>query len=244
MGQVEDDVLHCFKHGGGVPYDRFPRFHDVMAEDSGQTVLPVLTSHILPLVPGLVGRLVQGIRALDVACGRGLALLQMAERYPASRFTGMDFSGEAIAYAEVEAKQRGVDNVRFEVRDLGTFDRDAERAAYDLVTVFDGIHDQGRPLNMLKGIARTLRDDGVLLVQDIRGSGSHNGDREHPAGTLLYALSTMHCMTVSLAQGGEGLGTMWGEPMTRKYLHDAGFNTVATHTLAHDFQNNFYVVRK
>ena len=67
---------------------------------------------------------------------------------------------------------------------------------------------------------------------------------DHPLGTFLYTVSCMHCMTVSLAQGGEGLGAMWGEEKTREYLTRAGFRSIEKHELAHDIQNNWYVVRK
>src|SRR6185436_7432100 len=103
LGSVEDEIVECFKKGGGVPYARFPRFHEVMAEDSGQSVLSSLESHILPLVPGLAERLKSGIAMLDVGCGRGRILQKLAETYPASRFVGMDFSEEAIAYARAQA---------------------------------------------------------------------------------------------------------------------------------------------
>jgi len=96
LGRMEDEILACFREGGGVPYERFHRFHEVMAEDSGQTVLPVLFDAILPLVPELPGRLERGIRVLDAGCGRGLALVMMAERYPASDFTGYDLAEEAV----------------------------------------------------------------------------------------------------------------------------------------------------
>jgi hypothetical protein len=69
----------------------------------------------------------------------------------------------------------------------------------------------------------------------------HN--REHPIGSLLYTISCMHCMTVSLAQGGDGLGAMWGKEMAVRYLQDAGFHSVEVHELAHDFQNYYYVCR-
>ncbi|HEX6994518.1 MAG TPA: class I SAM-dependent methyltransferase [Gammaproteobacteria bacterium] len=242
LASVETDIVECFRNGGGVPYEKYPRFHEVMAEDSGQSVLSSLETHILPLVPGLVARLEQGITVLDLGCGRGLVLKRLAELFPRSRFKGIDLSSEAVAFAN--AQKAGLDNVEYVVRDLSDFDRWAEPAAYDLVTTFDAIHDQARPLNVLRGIYRTLKDDGVYLMQDIRGSGHHHTDADHPLGTLLYTVSCMHCMTVSLAQGGEGLGAMWGEPKAREYLSRAGFRTVETHRLAHDIQNNWYVVRK
>jgi hypothetical protein len=89
MGAVEDDIVECFRLGGGVPYERFQRFHEVMAEDSGQSVLSLLESHILPLVPGLTDQLARGIRVLDLGCGRGRILNRLAELYPRSTFLGM-----------------------------------------------------------------------------------------------------------------------------------------------------------
>jgi hypothetical protein len=106
MGCVEDDIVGCFKKGGGVPYEKFPRFHEVMAEDSGQSVLSSLESHILPLAPGLTERLAKGIRALDAGCGRGRILTRLAELYPRSRFVGMDLSREATGYARDKARKR------------------------------------------------------------------------------------------------------------------------------------------
>jgi 2-polyprenyl-3-methyl-5-hydroxy-6-metoxy-1,4-benzoquinol methylase len=244
MGRVEDDIVECFRKGGGVPYERFPRFHEVMAEDSGQSVLSSLESHILPLAPGLTERLAKGIRVLDAGCGRGRILARLAELYPRSRFVGMDLSPEATGYARDQAAKAGLDNVEFRAVDLSTFDTTAEPEAFDLVTTFDAVHDQARPLNMLKGIHRTLKADGVYLMQDISGTSHVDKDVEHPIGTFLYAISCMHCMTVSLAQGGEGLGAMWGEQKTREYLQKAGFRSITTHRLAHDIQNNWYVVTK
>ena len=244
LGGVEDEIVECFKHGGGVPYERFPRFHAVMAEDSGQSVLSSLESHVLPLVPGLTDRLAQGIDVMDLGCGSGRIVNRLATLYPHSRFTGMDLSPEAIAAAQAEAARRGLQNVEFVVRDLSDFDETAPPEAFDFITTFDAVHDQAKPLNILKGICRALKSDGVYLMQDIRGTGHAYDDIGHPLGTFLYGISTMHCMTVSLAQGGEGLGAMWGEEKAREYLHKAGFHSAETHQLAHDFQNNWYVVRK
>lgn len=243
LGSVEDDIVDCFHHGGGVPYERFPRFHEVMAEDSGQSVLPALQEHILPLAPELPDRLRAGIRVLDVGCGRGLALLQLAETFPASTFVGHDFSEEAIAYARDRVAEHGLDNVRFEVRDAARLREEVPPASVDLVTTFDAVHDQADPAGMLGGIRHVLAPDGVYLAQDIDATSSHDGDRGHVIGPLLYAVSCLHCMTVSLAQGGEGLGAMWGRERALAHFRDAGFSSVEVHTLDHDPQNAYYVCR-
>jgi hypothetical protein len=99
MGSVKDDIVECFRTGGGVPYARFPRFHEVMAEDSGHSVLSSLETHILPLVPGLSDRFSRGIRMLDGGCDRGIILPTLATLYPSSRFVGIDLSQDAIARA-------------------------------------------------------------------------------------------------------------------------------------------------
>jgi 2-polyprenyl-3-methyl-5-hydroxy-6-metoxy-1,4-benzoquinol methylase len=244
LGAVEDDIVACFRNGGGVPYERFPRFHEVMAEDSAMTVLSALEGAILPLVPGLVDRMEEGIRALDVGCGRGRAVLSMAERFPRSEFIGFDLSEDAIGWARSEAARRGLSNARFEVRDASDLDRTAEPDAFDLVTTFDAVHDQAEPRAVLRGIARTLRTDGVYLMQDIHAHSDVHRNLEHPLGPFLYTISTMHCTTVSLAQGGEGLGTMWGRERAQELLREAGFREIAIHRLEHDIQNDYYVVRR
>jgi SAM-dependent methyltransferase len=244
LGAVEDDIVECFRKGGGVPYARYPRFHAVMAEDSGLSVMSSLESHILPLVPGLSDRLTRGARMLDAGCGSGRIINRLAELFPKSHFVGLDLSNDAIQAARDEANAKNLPNVEFKAVDLSSFDETAEREAYDFVTTFDAVHDQSRPLNLLKGIHRTLAADGVYLMQDIKGSSHVHKNIGHPFGTFLYTVSCLHCMTVSLAQGGEGLGAMWGEEKTREYLGKAGFRSVEKHELAHDIQNNWYVVRK
>ena len=243
LSTVEDDILECFRKGGGVPYERFSRFHEVMAEESAQTVLSVLFSHILPLVPSMTERLEEGVSLLDLGCGRGRALVMLAERFPNSTFQGYDLSDDAIAYARSQAAERGLENVSFEERDLSTFDVEAEPEAFAFVTTFDAVHDQARPLALLKGIRRSLEPGGIYLMQDIQGSSHVHENLDHPGGPLLYMISCMHCMTVSLAQGGEGLGAMWGEQKARELLADAGFTSVDVHLLEHDPFNAYFVVR-
>lgn len=244
LGTVEDDIVKCFKEGGGVPYSRYGRFHTVMAEDSGQTVLSSLFDHILPLVPDITEKLEQGIRVADMGCGRGKAINMMAEKYPNSEFVGIDLSIEAISYGKNEAREKNLQNVKFIAKDLTSFDDDAIDKEFDFVTTFDAVHDQANPLALLKGIYKSLKPGGIYLMQDIHSSGHVHGNLHHPIGPLLYTISCMHCMTVSLAQGGEGLGAMWGQRQAKSLLHKAGFQEFTIHQLEHDFQNDYYVIYK
>jgi Rv2258c-like winged HTH domain/Methyltransferase domain len=182
LGGVEDDIVECFTKGGGVPYAKIPRFHEVMAEDSGQSVLSSLESHIVPLVPGLAAQLEGGVQVLDVGCGRGRIINRLAGLYPKSRFTGMDLSSEAILAAWQEAAEKKLRNVEFIVADLSRFDETAEYEACDFVTTFDAVHDQAKPLNVLRGIHRTLRPGATYLMQDIKGSSHVQKNIDHPLG--------------------------------------------------------------
>jgi SAM-dependent methyltransferase len=240
FGATEEKILPHFREGGGLPYSAFPRFHAVMAEDSGQSLLPALVEQVLPLAPGLRERLEDGIDVLDVGCGRGRALMLMAERFPNSRFTGYDISGEAIGYARAHAEMKGLSNLRLLIEDAASFD---DAAAYDLVTTFDAVHDQARPDLLLRNIARALKPGGVYLMQDIDASSELARNLDHPLGPFLYTTWTLHCMTVSLAAGGMGLGTVWGVETAERMLRETGFASVEIHRLPHDVQNAYYVNR-
>ncbi len=241
LGAVEDRIVECFEKGGGVPYSAYPRFQEVMAEDSGQTVVSALVDSILPLVPGLTERLEAGIDVLDVGCGSGRALNTMARAFPNSRFVGYDLSEEGVARGRSEAEEHGLSNVRFEVRDATNLD---EKERYGLVTTFDAVHDQAQPAKVLKGIAQALRPGGVYLMQDIKASSHVHNNLDHPVGPFLYTISCMHCMPVSLAQDGAGLGAMWGEEKAREMLREAGFIKVEVRQLSHDFQKSYYIAAK
>lgn len=240
MGAIEDRLCAAFRSGAGIGYEAYTRFHEVMAEDSGQTVVAALDDHILPLIPELRSRLQAGIRVADLGCGAGYALLALAERFPQSTFVGYDLCAEPIAQARQLAHQRGLDNVTFEARDL------AERPAtgpFDWITTFDAVHDQADPAALLASIRRALAPGGVYLMQDIAGSSCVHHNHATPLAPLFYAVSTVHCTPVSLAQGGPGLGTMWGEETMRTMLAEAGFSAVACHHLPHDIANVYVVAR-
>ncbi|MCM0612412.1 methyltransferase domain-containing protein [Marinobacter sediminum] len=241
IAKMEDALIDCFRQGGGLPYHVYPCFHQVMSEDSGQTVVAALHDHLLPLVPGLSRRLDDGIDVLDVGCGAGRALLTLAESFPSSRFTGYDLCSDAFEITAREAAERGLTNLTFEARDLRDFH---EPGRYDLVMSFDAVHDQADPQALLAGIATALRAGGVYLMQDIAGSSFLQNNLDHPLGPLLYSISCAHCTPVSLYQGGPGLGTMWGEELATVMLKRAGFEDIDTQRLEHDPFNVYFVARR
>jgi 2-polyprenyl-3-methyl-5-hydroxy-6-metoxy-1,4-benzoquinol methylase/uncharacterized protein YndB with AHSA1/START domain len=241
LGCVETRIVEKFKTGGGLHYECFERFHETMAEESAQTVVAALQDHILPLSEGLADQLQKGIAVVDVGCGSGRAACSLAEAFPASTFTGYDLVEEAIEAATSLGRERGLDNATFLVKDITTLD---EPERYDLVTAFDIVHDQKDPVTVLSNIYSLLKPGGTFLMQDIAGSSYLEKNLDHPIGPFGYTVSTMHCMTVSLAQGGAGLGTMWGEELAEKMLADAGFTKLVKHKLPHDFINVYYVMKK
>ncbi len=240
MGSVQERVLRCFRTGEGTAYADYPCFHCMMAEDSGQTVVEHLVERILPVVPGLVERLTQGIDVLDAGCGRGLALVELATRFPRSRFVGYDLEAGAIAHAAELARAAGLSNVRFEARDLTGFD---EVACYDLVCSFDAVHDMKDPAGLVRSLRRALKPGGVYLMQDIGGSVRLENNRDFPFAAFLYAISTCHCTPVSIGQGGAGLGTMWGWETAEALLNESGFASAERHVLPHDPMNVWFVSR-
>ena len=241
LGGVEQDVVRCFREGGGVPYSSFPTFQRQLGEMTRDTVDATLLTTTLDLVPGLRSRLEKGIDVADVGCGSGYAVNVLGRAFPNSRFVGLDISDEGIAAGREEAAAWGLDNVTFETRDasdLGITD------AFDFITTFDAVHDQVAPDRVLKNIADALRADGVYLCVDIAASSHLEENLEHPLGPTLYTISTMHCMTVSLANGGAGLGTVWGEQTALRMLAEAGFRDVTVERVEGDVFNVYYVARK
>lgn len=241
MGEVEQKVIDCFRGGGGLHYSEYPRFHAMMAEESGAVYDAALVDVILPLVDGLPDRLRGGLDVADFGCGSGHAVNVMARAFPASRFTGVDFSEEAVAVATAEARRLGLANATFERRDLTHLDL-AE--VYDAITVFDAIHDQAHPAEVLANIYRALRPGGVFLMADVKASSQLEDNIGVPFAPFLYTISTMHCMTVSLALDGAGLGTVWGHQLATEMLADAGFADVATAEIDENPLDLYYIARK
>ena len=238
IGQVEQQVVESFRSGGGVPYSAYPHFQELQAEETGPVFDATLVDVVLPFAAGIPERLEAGIDVLDVACGAGHAVNVMAAAYPESRVTGFDFSEEGIALARKEAKRLGLANARFEVRDVASV-----KGEYDLITTFDTVHDLARPAETLRAVHAALRDGGVFLMGDIAASSELEENKEHPMGPTLFTFSVFHCMTVSLSQGGPGLGTVWGEQRAEVMLREAGFGSVEVNHIESDPMHVYYVCR-
>jgi SAM-dependent methyltransferase len=241
LAKVTDQVTDCFRRGGGVPYSEFEKFQTLMRNESAQTMDASLIGVTLPLVPGIVDKLKAGIEVADVGCGAGHAINLMAQAYPASRFIGYDFSEEGVGLGKAEAASMGLTNALFEVRDaanLGISQR------FDFMTIFDAVHDQAFPADMLKSVYDALKPGGHLLCVDVAASSDLQNNMEHPLAPALYTVSTLHCMTVSLAYGGIGLGTVWGQEKALEMFAEAGFKDASVHQVEGDIFNNYYVMQK
>src|SRR5262245_409496 len=241
LGEVEQKIIGCFHTGGGLSYSEYPRFHKVMAERSGEVFDAALVDVILPLVDGLPERLRSGVDVADIACGSGHAINVMASAFPASRFTGIDFSEQSLAVGAAEARALGLTNATFKQADVAGLD---VAEAYDVITVFDAIHDQAKPAQVLHNIHRALRPGGILLMVDIKASSRLEDNIGVPMATHFYTVSTMHCRSVSLGLDGAGLGTCWGRELATSMLADAGFDDVAVHEIESDPANFYYVAQK
>ncbi len=241
IGNVEDELVEAFKNGGGVPYSSYKTFHSVMAENSAMRFDHSLIDAQIPLVPGIVERLEAGIDVADMGCGSGHAANLMAKQWPNSRFTGYDFSEEALAAAGAETAELGLTNTAFKVQDVSKIEGTEQ---FDLITTFDAVHDSADPAGFLASAAQLLRPGGTYLCADIAASSDVADNMEHPMAPFLYTISLYHCMTVSLALGGVGLGAVWGEQKAREMLAKAGFTSIDVQQVEGDVLNNYYIATK
>jgi 2-polyprenyl-3-methyl-5-hydroxy-6-metoxy-1,4-benzoquinol methylase len=219
LGQV-DGVAKATREGGGVPFEAFG---EEMIRGIDRSNTPSQTTFLigrwLPAVPGLVPELETGARVADVGCGSGTAAVLMARAFPNSHVSGFDVSTDSVAVARDRAK--GLDNIEFiqaGVEEIPT------NPPYRLITSFDVIHDLTEPLVAMRRIREALSVDGVYLMME-PNAGSSLEDNLGPMGALEYGISTLHCMTQSLARGGAGLGSAWGRERAEQMAADAGFGS-------------------
>jgi SAM-dependent methyltransferase len=214
-------LMESFQHGGGVPFSDFgsdivEAIERLFRAGYEQWVAP----EWIPAVPDVHQRLTAGGLAAEVGCGSGQCVIPVAMAYPNSRFYGYDVDQLSIERARQKAVLAGISQrVTFE-RIAAEELRYADR--FDLVTAFNCIHDMAYPRAALAAIRRIVKPTGAFLWSE-----AHAGDRLKEnlnlQGRTMYAASTMHCMTVSLAQGGEGLGSVIGETKARGMAQEAGF---------------------
>ena len=233
-------VVESFHAGGGVSYTEYrPDFTEAMDASWRLLYDGLLIRGFLPAAKGLPERLQGGIRVADIGCGTGHAVNLMAREYPASTFSGYDLGEDAIAHARAEASEMGLGNARFEILDATCLPSEPK---FDLITTFDAIHDQRDPAAALGRIAGALAPDGVYFMVEPKASSNLEDNIGNPFAPYIYGMSVMHCMTVSLAEGGAGLGTAWGQQTARRMLADAGFASIEV-VDAPGPQNSIFICR-
>ena len=241
LGKRLDRVVESFHAGGGVSYEEYrPDFTESMDASWRLLYDGLLIKGFLPAAKGLPERLQQGIRVADIGCGTGHAVNLMAREYPASTFTGYDFGEDGITRARAEAREMGLGNARFETLDATRLPSEPK---FDLITTFDAIHDQRDPAAALERIAGALAADGVYLMVEPKASSNLEDNIGNPVAPYIYGMSVLHCMTVSLAEGGAGLGTAWGQQTARRMLAEAGFTSIEV-VDAPGPQNSIFVCRR
>ncbi|CAA9533626.1 MAG: hypothetical protein AVDCRST_MAG49-78 [uncultured Thermomicrobiales bacterium] len=221
---VLDRVIEAFRAGGGVPqaaylaeeWDGLDRLSTVWFEHQ-------LLQEWLPRMPDVRARLERGARVADLGCGRGRALVKLAQAFPRGTYVGYDVFPPTVAAATANAEMAGVvDRARFEVLDAAR----GLPESFDVITTFDVVHDAADPLALLRAIRAALRPGGIYVCLDVN-AGESPDDNAGPIGTWLYGASLLYCMTTSLAAGGAGLGTLGlPESRLRALCAEAGFGEV------------------
>ncbi len=240
MMGVLDQVTESFRQGGGVQQSAYnAHFWDGMERFTRGWFENLLTQQWIPAMPDVQAKLEKGALAADVGCGRGRALIKMAQAFPNSRYVGYDVFEPSVDRATTNAKTAGVTNrVSFHQLDAST----GLPEQYDVITTFDVIHDAVDPRALLRSIRKALHPDGVYVCLDINCS-ERLEENAGPLGAMFHGFSVFYCMTTSLANGGVGLGTVGLHgPKVRELCTEAGFRSVRRVPLENPF-NNLYEVR-
>jgi 2-polyprenyl-3-methyl-5-hydroxy-6-metoxy-1,4-benzoquinol methylase len=227
MVKATDKVTAAFEHGHGVGWHE----HDQdLYCGTERFFRPGYTAHLvsswIPALDGVQAKLDAGARVADVGCGHGSSTILMAQAFPRSRFTGFDYHAPSIAHAQLAAEEAGVaDRVTFEVASAKEYARD-QPAGYDLVAMFDCLHDMGDPVGAAAHVLETLADDGTWMLVE-PNAGDRLQDNINPVGRVFYAASTLVCTPASRAQEvGLALGAQAGERRLREVLEAGGFTRV------------------
>ena len=234
-------LMECFSNGGGIPYSELsPDIVEAIDRMHRPWFDHLLTEHWLPSVPQLDDRLRSGIDVLDVGCGLGRASVAIGRAHPASRVVGIDPHADSIVRAASLGTEAQVSNVRFRettLEDVGAAER------FELILAIDCIHDMPDPVGALRQIGRLLSEDnGILFWSEPTGSDDPMENRT-ATGKMRSTLSPYHCLTVSLAEDGAGLGTIIGEAGARDLAREAGFTHFEKLSIESSMQQFFLVTR-
>jgi SAM-dependent methyltransferase len=229
---VAPKVAEAFKTGKGVTQAEYPvSFFEAAERNSRTRYLHKLLRKWIPAMPQVVERLKSGGIAADVGCGGGRAAIMIAQAFPKARLFGYDIHTESIQRARRNAAAEGVaDRVSFDTLDGA----ELPAAKFDFVSTFDVVHDAIDPVGLMSAIRRSLKDDGTYLVQEVNVSDKVEENMK-PLGKMVYSVSTLYCMTTSLAHGGAGIGTAMGENKARELAVAAGFARFTRLPIKDDF---------
>jgi 2-polyprenyl-3-methyl-5-hydroxy-6-metoxy-1,4-benzoquinol methylase len=217
---VAPKVAEAFRNGKGVTQAEYPQSFFEAAERNSRTRYEhKLLRKWIPAMPQVVEALNAGGLAADVGCGGGRAAIMIAQAFPKARVVGFDIHAESIERARRNAATAGVsDRATFEVANGSGL----PPRGFDFVSTFDVVHDSVDPDALLKSIRAALKPDGTYLMVEVNVS-SKLEDNINPMGRLMYSMSTLYCMTTSLAHGGAGIGACMGEAKARELVAAAGF---------------------
>lgn len=225
MIEGQEKVEEGFRTGRGVPWgDSAGCLFCAVGAFFRPGYVNAIVQAWLPALDGVVPKLQRGARVADVGCGVGFSTLLMAEAFPASRFVGYDFHGPSIEQANAHAQAHGVsDRVHFEA----VAAKEIEEGSFDLVTMFDCLHDMGDPRGCARHVHEMLAADGTWMLVEPIADDDPAANVGSPVSRLYYNASTMICVPTSLAQEvGEALGAQAGERKLTEILSGAGFHRV------------------
>jgi SAM-dependent methyltransferase len=222
LGSVIDSsmITEAAKTGIGVGWHAH---NDHVFDGCERFFRPSYNAHLvadwLPALDGVVGKLERGATVADVGCGHGASTILMAQAFPASTFVGSDYHQDSIEIARQRATEAGVsDRVRFEVASASSY----SGQGYDLVTVFDCLHDMGDPVGAARHVRQSLAPDGTWMIVE-PAAGDRVEDNINPVGRAYYGFSTLLCTPASLSQEvGLALGAQAGETRIRDVVTAAG----------------------
>jgi SAM-dependent methyltransferase len=231
-------IVEAFRNGGGISYSEMSEEIPVAIERFfGPSYRNLLAKEWLKTLPGLMPKLEQGANIADVGCGCGQSSVAMAKAFPNSRVVAIDYHGPSIERGRRLASANQLKNLEFINAPADQFPQDRK---YDLICSFDCIHDMVNPRATLRTIRDALASDGVYLWSEPNAYASAYRNR-NPIGRAFHAISPLHCMTVSLAHDGEGLGTVIGEEGARALAEEAGFTHFEKLPIQHPL-NQFFAL--